>query len=451
MKPNVLLIMIDSLRADRVWGAGRECQTPFLDNLRRRSTCLTRAFSTASITTTCTTSLLTGVYPLIHGVHTLARHRLRPDIPTLAELFQAHGYHTWAETTGPLRPVTGLDRGFDEYRCRKYTEWLDTPFGESMFARIHGGGPRPWFGFLHLWETHFPRRVTPEYNHARYGRNLYDRAVSSLDHQLGRLLGAGLPENTVVILTGDHGEYLSKSKGGKILEGLRGPFAWLKRRAPAVRKLKRFALKTLFRTKDTTERVSKRDQDSYWAWLGHGFHIFDPLVQVPLLMYGPGLFPESAEISHLVSHVDLLPTLASALGLQRTGPPAVSGIDLMPLLQTTSARTNGRAIYMEAADARMTAQPKPEQWLAGLRTDRYKYARGLFNEALEEELYDLEHDPAERKNIASGTPEVAGAMRARLREMIQSSLAPHAETEIHYTTEELAEVHQRLEELGYME
>lgn len=445
MRPNVLLVMIDSLRADRCRGTDRECRTPFLDELRGRSTFFTRAFSTASTTTICTTSILTGAYPVIHGVHSLARHRLRPDLPTLAEAFRTNGYHTWAEMTGPLLPVTGLERGFDKYRHRNYTEWLDTSFGEHLSERMKGDGQHPWFGFLHLWEVHYPRRVTPEYNHPEFGQSLYDRAVSSLDNQLRHLMEL-LPKDTVLVLTGDHGEYLSESRGGEFVARLKGPTAWLKRRVPGVRKLKRRVMSILFKTMD---RLEQRDKDFYRAWLGHGFHIYDPLVHIPLLFYGPGLFPGGVESSHLASHVDIFPTLASALDFQMAGPSIFSGLDLMLVIREPGTHSDGRAIYMEAAGARLTAHP--ERWLAGLRTEHYKYVRGLFNESLPEELYDLDQDPAERKNLAHQTSEVVSAQRARLLELMQSAPEPHADTEIKYSPEELAQIQQRLRDLGYVE
>src|SRR5690606_26748530 len=107
MKRSVLLIMVESLRADHCWGDQRLCRTPTLDSLCSEAAVCTQAFSTASIITTCTTSILTGTYPFVHGINTFVSGRLRPTIPTLAEVFRANGYHTWAEMTGPLESITG--------------------------------------------------------------------------------------------------------------------------------------------------------------------------------------------------------------------------------------------------------------------------------------------------------------------------------------------------------
>ena len=78
MNPDVLLVVVDSLRADRISNGDRDCRTPNLDEFRRSATTFTNAFSVASITTVCTASILTGSYPFVHGMHSLAGRRLRP-------------------------------------------------------------------------------------------------------------------------------------------------------------------------------------------------------------------------------------------------------------------------------------------------------------------------------------------------------------------------------------
>ena len=444
MRPNVLIVVVDSLRADRVWGGARTCQTPNLDDFRRSATAFTRAYSVASTTTPCTTSILTGTYPFVHGVHSLAGRRLGSGLPTLPELFKASGFHTWAEMTGPLEAVTGLDRGFDEYRCREYTQWLDTQFGDELVARLRADGNRPWFGYVHLWEVHYPRRVTGRYHRSSYGRTLYDRSVSSLDEQLGRVLDA-VDDDTFVLFTADHGEYLAQSRKNELVTRLKGPTAWLKRHVPGVKKLKRRVMPLVFRG---MRGGTPTDTEGYRAWLGHGFHVYESLVHVPLLVRGPGRFPAGSEVSSMVSHVDLFPTLASALELGNGGPSHRGGLDLTSVLEQGDGAARS-AIYLQASGARR--MNRPEQWLAGIRTERHKYVRGMFNDALPEELYDLESDPGERENVAGKLPDVAADLRGRLDELMQSEATSEPAEETAYTPEEQALLEQRLQDLGYLD
>lgn len=441
---NVLLLMIDALRADRAWGEQRSCHTPVLDDFCRRSTTFRNAFSVASTTPVCTASILTGTYPFVHGIRSMPGRPLRPDLGTLAEAFQAGGYHTWAEVTGPLEPAIRLDRGFDDYRLRDHTEWLDTSFGDRLLARLRENGPVPWFGFLHLWELHTPRRVAPEYDRPEYGRTAYDRAVSSLDPHLGRILDA-LGNETVVLVTGDHGEYVSES-GEELVKRLKRSFRWIKKRVPAAKKLKRVT-PIAFRT---AGRVATRRNDLLFNWLEHGFHVYDEVVHVPLIAYGPGLFPPGRECPDLVSHVDLVPTVVSALGLPRTHLSHVSGLDVMPCVDGRTS-LESRVIYAEESGGRqLTRAPAErfEQRFAAVRTERYKYIDGLFGER---ELYDLEIDPGERHNVISKFPDVADALRARLFELTASTADTAPEKEPSYSPEEQALVEERLRDLGYLD
>jgi arylsulfatase A-like enzyme len=444
MKPNVLIVVVDSLRADRIWGEQRSCDTPNLDEFRKTAAAFTRTYSVASTTTPCTASILTGTYPLVHGIHSLAGRRLGTELPTLATTFQAGGYRTWAEMTGPLEPVTGLDRGFDEYRCRPYTEWLDTPFGDELTARLRSDSSQPWFGYVHLWEVHYPRRVTPQFQHAKYGDTLYDRAVSSLDAQLGRVFGA-VPDDTVVVFTADHGEYLSTSRKNELMTRLKGPAAWAKRNIPGAKRLKRRVMPLVFRGMKSGTPTST---DGYRAWLGHGFHVFESLVHVPLLIRAD-FVPAGQDVSAMVSHIDLAPTLASELGLDG-GMMRAGDVDLGTLATTASAE--GRTeLYLQASGARR--MNRPEQWLSGIRTDRYKYVRGMFNEALPPELYDLERDPAEQENLSTRDPDLRAELDGRLSRLMEKESAAEVEQspESAYTPEEQAELERRLADLGYMD
>jgi arylsulfatase A-like enzyme len=442
-RPNVLFVLVDTLRADHTLGPGRSSRTPNLDALAERSTTFSKAFATASTTTISVASIFSGTYPFLHGVRALAGQRFPATIPTLAEAFRASGYHTWAEVTGPLVAATGLDRGFDRFEYRPYTAWLDTEFGARLRESLKNNVRRPWFGFLHLWEIHHPRRVTETFRDGAYGETLYARAVSSLDAQLGSLFGT-LPENTAIVFTSDHGEYVSQSRVSELLTGAKGPAAWLKRRVPKVRKARKYVMNGIFRALD---RLGRRDSDYYRAWLGHGFDVYDPLLHVPLLIHAPGRLPAGVEVDAVVGHVDIYPTLVSAFSLE--GDTGLShGVDLLPVAHGLYEAPLDRAVYLEACGARISHHP--EQWLCGVRTARYKYIRGLTNRSLPRELYDLERDPHERHNIAAVEPERAEAMEARLASMSAQSASHSVEREA-YSAEEMAEVEGRLRDLGYID
>jgi len=205
-KPNILLIVIDCGRSDRLVGPGRHTITPNLDRLAREGICFPTTITEKSCTSPNFSSLLTGLYSPRHGVQYVFGCKLPETVPMLTRELSQRGYHTYAEVSGPLMETIGLARGFDEYEYRSPLDYLDTRWGELFIERLASGHYKsPWFLMLHVWELHTDRRVAPGFDTPRFGRDLYERAVSSLDAQLGRVL-ATVPDNTLVAVTADHGE-----------------------------------------------------------------------------------------------------------------------------------------------------------------------------------------------------------------------------------------------------
>jgi arylsulfatase A-like enzyme len=205
------LIVVDCLRSDRVFGADRACRTPAIDRFVARSIGAPNVLVENSMTSPSFGSIFTGCYSLRHGVTGLLGVRLNPDLATMADIFAANGYHTYAEVTGPLMPQLGLDQGFDEYNYRDQTDYADTPWGEAFLRRVAEKRlAAPWFAVAHFWEVHEPRHIPPAFAAPEFGATSYDRALSGLDAYLGRLIDAA-GDDAVVILTGDHGERVTEA------------------------------------------------------------------------------------------------------------------------------------------------------------------------------------------------------------------------------------------------
>jgi len=209
-RANVLMIVIDCLRSDRIFGADRSCKTPNIDRLAAASVCLPNMFVENSATAPAFANIFTGCYSLFHGVTALFGVKMNPDLFTLADAFTANGYHTYAEVTGPLMPLLGMDRGFDEYHYRSQEDYFFTPWGAQLLEKFRRRElAEPWFSLVHFWELHEPRQIRPEFDAPEWGASSFDRALSGLDVYLGELLSVVGPD-TVVILTGDHGERIDE-------------------------------------------------------------------------------------------------------------------------------------------------------------------------------------------------------------------------------------------------
>ena len=360
---NLLLITIDTLRADRLAAyGGREALTPTLDGLARRGAMFTHAWSHAPTTLPAHATILTGLIPPHHGVRNNGSFRLGTEPPTLAERLRSAGYRTGAFVGAfVLDARFGLNRGFDEYDdqltdarqaptfhfverpadavLRRATAWITRP--EST---------QPWLAWVHLFDPHAPYQA-PESNTG--GRTPYDAEVAWTDAALGAALeeleNRGQLSRTVILVTADHGESL----------GDHG---------------------------ETT----------------HGLFAYDATLRVPLIIAGPGI--AARKVATRTGHVDILPTLLELLGVE--SPATVDGRSRRPDLVGTASESN--AVYFEALDANLTRGWAP---LSGVVVDHWKYIQ-----LPQEELYDLTADPQEQANAAEHEPGRVRALQARLRE-----------------------------------
>lgn len=420
--PNVLLLGIDTLRADALGAWGRKPSvTPAMDKLAAESDVWLDAFSTFNNTNPSFASILTGLYGKRHGVYDLVT-RLDDRHVTLAEIFGEAGYDTFAVIAahhlGPY--ASHLDQGFDEVDTapRRYAaervvdralEWLaeDERFDAPFFAWLHffdphtphvaplpyaaGLAPRAPHGFSEpeAWFPFRPMGLRP-YRAARLGghHELYLGEVAYLDRHLGRLLsyleGEGLLENTVVALVADHGENL-------------------------------------------TEHGIYTHHNGLW----------DTTTHVPLMMRSPGAAgarSRGRRISGLVQTLDLFPTLLGAAGLE---PPPSDGEDLWEL--TGDGRSGRRVVISEHA----------VQLGASVRTPEFRLYRSEGNYQVPDGtyLYDLREDPGETTNVADRRPQVVEELDGLLDRWLADRDAPAPPSSEEVSPEE----RERLRALGYVQ
>lgn len=427
--PNILFIVVDCLRADRVRGVGG-AETPTLERLKRDGTWFTETIASATHTPPSFATLLTGRHPFIHGVRGM-RSKLGTDLVVLPEILRDRGYHTAARVTGPLIPEAGMARGFDDHKWRHEGRYLDTGWGAELRSEI-ANMPRPWFLLLHLWELHWPRRIPLRYQRARYGSTRYDRALSALDARLAELARA-LPGDTVVSLTGDHGERIDTAYD-------RVGSAWLVF-AEVARALWRAYRSTLAPRlpAELRGRLDIRREVGFEHPM-HGHDLHEYLIRVPWILWGPGV-PCGRRVDSQVRHVDLAPTI-----LDLAGAAIPEGFEASLLPPIRAGRVDERPAYAEAA-ATEGPRERPETWLTCLRAGGHKYVTAPYAGTDEGRLMDLRTDPAAIRDISAETPDRAREMRTHLLGMLAEARSVHAPL----TPEEERKVAHRLAELGYLE
>jgi arylsulfatase A-like enzyme len=400
-RPNVLFVVIDTLRADSV--QGRHVATPVLDSVAGRGVLFEQCIATATMTTPSFAAMLTGCYPMKHGLRGLRGYRLSQEITTLAEALGNAGYHTRAEVTGPLLPETGVTRGFAASRHRvpgDFLAWTDDVSG--AFAEM----PAPWMALLHVWEVHNPFRAPPDFR-KRWDRAGYERVVTAVDEGLAPFLQR---DDCIVVVTGDHGEQFPDTLGERMV-------TW------GVRKL--------YHRLSLGSRAPRVDRWLARRQLGHGHAVYEHLVRVPLIVAGPGI--PNRVVPDQVRHVDVAPTIAALCGASLTN---ADGRSLAPLW--AGADLPEEPAYVEAGEI-VRSEDEP---IVCLRTSEWKLVRELGREA----LYRVTGPaPDERRDLAGEHPDVAESLRRRLDQLTSARVTGSGMTD-----EEEAVVESHLRDLGYL-
>ncbi len=385
-RPDVVLVVIDGLRSDRV--GSEPSMTPELDRLAARGLWFTQAYPSAPWTRPSIASLFTGMSSVRHGIQTEGHgQRLSPRLPHLAEALRDAGYATAGVSANlHLSAPFGLQRGFSEFRTAledgavvvdEALEWMDR------------APHRPFFLFVFLMDTHYPWRHRPEYDlssaidaeppdvgavgsAARRRRRglaepgpeavrkleaLYDENVRYADEQLGRLLAgverAASTAGTVVAVTADHGEAF----------GEHGDFF-------------------------------------------HGWNLYGELTRVPLVLAGPGV-PVGEAVLQPVAQTDLAAALLALAGVDAALPPPsqeLLSLARRPARYPVFAQSRFRGVDL------LSVVMHPHKLIWNRRADRL-------------ELYDLDNDPLETEDLSTREPERARELKELLEEWLERERA----------------------------
>jgi arylsulfatase A-like enzyme len=424
---NVVLLTIDTLRADRLgaYGYARRENSPALDAQLAAGVVFEQAMAQRAATWPSLASLLTGLYPSAHGVSENG-YGFPDELPTLPKLLHAAGYETGAFLSNMCQ---ANHQGWDAFRCsggqdgktvRRALEWASGLPGD-----------RPFFLWVHLFGVHSPYynggdraasaidpgyqgplgtrkwqldrvmaerlRLTPA--DRRHLGALYDAAVEGSDHLSGALLdglrGAGRLERTLVAVTADHGEELYQHN----------------------------------------------------AYLYHACSVYQTVLHVPLGLAAPGLLPAGARVPQTVELIDVAPTLLALLGVP---PPAeLHGRSLVPYLERPGGGGAGKPAFSEygtstvhtvvAAGWKLVHNPDAfaPVCIPDAPPPHFPLARA--------ELYDLASDPQETRNLAASQP----ARVAELSRLIAQRFAGLRRRDRRQEVPE--ELKKKLKALGYVE
>jgi arylsulfatase A-like enzyme/Flp pilus assembly protein TadD len=381
-QPNVILITLDTVRADRMGFLGsKRGLTPHLDELAAQGVVFEHAYSQAPITPVSHATILTGTFPQFHGIRNFG-DRLPPSVPFLPDILHAQSYHTGAFVGSIILDpkngfASGFERGFDVYNAGFHRQKTGERREASMQRRgeVTLGFVLQWLGqqqgspfflWFHLWDAHDPYNP-PEPFRSRFPNAPYNGGIGYVDDVVGKLLdylrSQGLYDNAVIAVAADHGESLGEH-----------------------------------------------------GELTHSIFLYDATIHVPLLLKLPGNRYGGQHVRATASLVDLAPTVLDALG--QTPPPAMQGRSLLPLIGNPHPENRPSLATGDHSE-------RSFGWsaLVSLRSGNQLYVS-----APKPELYDLASDPGEKTNTYTAKRLAAVRLAIQLHNFVNriSTGAPQA-------------------------
>jgi choline-sulfatase len=416
--PNVLFIVIDTLGARHMSVYDPTLNTtPAMARLAEKSLVFEKAYSTAPWTKPAISSMFTSLYPRQHTVQ-----KLKSEFPdrfiTMADILKKKGYATDAVISHTLlKEGTGFEKGFDSYILAPFEGNVHNAIvGKAVSdlaikrvkSHFEDENKKPFFQFLHYFDPHFNYQHHPEFDRSswykgpitpgmgfrdlrkripelteddrKYLVDLYHEEIEYTDVQVSRVLETykemGILDNTIVIITADHGE--------EFLEH---------------------------------------------GELGHTRTLYDELIHVPLIIYWSKI-AEPKRVKENVSIVDILPTVLTSIGFDPL-PPHFEGISLIS--GNKLADLPKRHIFSEV-DFKSSAI---EAIKSGVIRENHKLIDDHLNE--EKKIFDLEKDPAELSNIIEKEEELANDLQLFLDEHIETGSGESGEGLVH-TEEDLEQL-----------
>lgn len=351
--PNILLITVDTLRADRLGCYGYQpARTPNIDRLATEGVRVEDAIAPTPLTLPSHTSILTGLQPPAHGVRDNGTYRVPDAAETLAEYLKIEGYQTQAFVSAEvLHHRFNLNQGFDGYDDALWDQAAPADYtfrersGEQTMNRVlnwlaarstQSAGAPPFFAWVHLFDPHEPH--SPPEADVKLSPTLYDGEIASVDRQIGRLVEAlknkNVLDDTILVFTSDHGESLGEHEEGT-----------------------------------------------------HSIFIYEATVRVPLIFRYPSKLAAGEVYRGSVQSVDIMPTL---LGIADKKPTETQGKDLSKAL-VGPPLVPSLPQYSESLHPKLAFGMAP---LQGVRLDEWTYIR-----APRAELYNRKADPRELRNL----------------------------------------------------
>lgn len=441
--PNIILIVLDTVRKDHVscYGSKRET-TPHIDRLAGQGVLFTNAISTASWTLPSHASMFTGLYPSTHKATFAKAHIedvtaltkvnfLDEKFTTLAEVLKDHGYSTGGFVAAAwCRAVFGLGQGFDVYSddYRSPGGRTAREINDDAFEWLKNQKKGPFFLFINYFDAHSP------FDPPQPFKTLYQDDPKSMDGYI--------QENKTIRYVIKNKTKLPDALKERILALYDGEINYVDseigRLAAFLKSLKVYDNSVIIITSDHGESFGEH------YLMDHGRALYEELIHVPLIIIGPNI-PMGVRRDFLVQNVDFMPTILELLKIQV--PPSCQGKSFLKAMLSPDASEPRNAAFSEASAERNWIKDYGESFnrdQKSIRTTEWKLLRSSNGE---KELYQLNTDHEELWNLSEDKPEEVSKLMEELSQWERTvySDKPESQKEIG------GETQKQLRSLGYIQ
>jgi arylsulfatase A-like enzyme len=443
LKPNIIFLVVDSLRSDRFYGKEKSSFTPTLDKLRGEGVYFCQNISSADGTILSLNSIFNGVFPSVTGTREIKLH-LKNQNYLSSLIDEDYSIYSVMPKLTEFSPLLNISSKTYSYFQGPPAESLFDGVGEKILEILNSPMKSPWFFYIHLMDLHWPLIVPKKFDDERFGKDKYDRIVSSIDYYLKKFFDMLNLEETLIIITSDHGQpipfdekdntsfepdlKLGLKVGKKIMPKFSHKFgASIFNKTREIIKNKRLHVAN----QNLTEYEIRSRLPPFIQSL------FDENIRTPLLFSGYNM--ESLLIKQQTRNIDIFPTIFDLLGFNHS--KKIQGTSLLPLIRGDECKEN--PCYMHT----IPHEKLSDNDQVGIRTSKYKYFRHARNSSLNIHLYDLTLDTLENKNIYQENLEKIHEME-KLIDKFSNFTNHNVAADDVADTEEEAKIREELKKLG---
>lgn len=455
MKPNILFLVIDSLRSDKINEIHEKPKIPVIDSMKKNGINFTNAITTNQYTAQVLQSIFSSRFLIDDNITRQYYLSNNYNSNSFLNTLKKNGYFTCVTCQEDVF-LHGFKEKFDDTTTvYKSEDNIYNGLKHTIFEKLESL-TNPWFYYIHLEDLHIPCIVPKDFEHLNLSER-YDHNISQIDGFIGEIIKKIDVDKTLIIITADHGEYISLADG---------PLKEIKGMKTNVKKLVKTLIPNNFREqvhlkKQSLNReiqankVSKPNEKRKLSYKREMLNnvLFDDILNVPLIFYGYGI-PSSKLISQQISNVDIFPTIFDLIKISNP-TKNIHGQSLVPMIKNLDFKSIPLYLTSQAIikQLQMNIKINPNfSPVIGIRTNDFKYFRDYKNSKKNIHLYNLKIDPLENENIAHKNTEIIKNMELNIqnfeKNLATSLIENNNKSEI--DADEDKKIRESLKKLGYI-